>query len=168
MPAWLVHLNFWTSKSRGEKLEVLPKDKIDISHSVRKNKIFISLWPCQFLCGEICNILIKKGYNHQHNDGVVRSVVKVGRKTWSDLTHTLINRLKNRNFFQKHKLVSSISIWDQQQKYQSKCSHYQGKLNHIWEKYERFYKFVFVLNFVFFTDPSSSSRDIYVLMYFIR
>ena len=108
---------------------------------------FLLVWPCQYLCVEICNILIKKGCNHQHNDGVVRSVVKVGRKTWSDLTHTLINRLKNRNFFQNHKLVSSISIWDQQQKYQSKCSHYQGKLNHIWEKYERFYKFVFVLNF---------------------
>ena len=105
---------------------------------------FILTGACQFLCGEICNILIKKGYNNQHNDGVPSSVVKVGRKTWSDLTHTLINRLKNRNFFQNHKLVSSISIWDQQQKYQSKCSHYQGKLNHIWEKYERFYKFVFV------------------------
>ena len=130
-------------------LVISTNDKLHISQEEEHLKwsvfpSFILIRPCQFLCGEICNILIKKGYNHQHNDGVARTVVKVGRKKWSDLTHTLINRLKNRNFFQNHKLVSSISIWDQQQKYQSKCSHYQGKLNHIWEKYERFYKFVFV------------------------
>ena len=127
-------------------------DKVDISQSVRKNRTLsgqssrLLSWfdLVNFYVERFVIFWLKKGSSDRDNDWAPRSVVKVGRKSWSDLTHTLINRLKNRNFFQKHKLVSSISIWDQQQKYQSKCSHYQGKLNHIWEKYERFYKFVFV------------------------